>query len=280
MEEKETKIIETEEQKKEIQKSNEEVAREMGLVLPKNMADQINNTMAKYIEQGLEVPKDYNVQNAVISSYLIIQQDNNLNNCEKTSIASALIKMATLGLNVSKQQGYFIPYGGKLNFQPSYFGKITAIKRINGVKDVIADVIYKDTEYELICDEYGNDDIKIIKPCPLDKRSFENLVGAWSKIVLDENVWNRKSHTCVMTKDQIQKAWNQGQMKGNSPAHKNFMDEMMKKSVINRCCKNFVNSAIDQDIYIQTLNETIANDYEEPQVVGGKIIKEAEVIDI
>ena len=130
-------------------------AEDLGLVVPKNMGDYVNNTMAKYIEQGLVVPKDYNVQNAVIGSYLIIQQDDKLKNCDKTSIASSLIDMAVLGLNASKGQCYFVPYNNKLSLQPSYFGKIMAIKRIKGVIDVRADVIYKDTEYELLVDEYG-----------------------------------------------------------------------------------------------------------------------------
>lgn len=250
--------------------------KELGMTMPKNMADQITNTMTNYVNNGLVMPKDYNYQNAIISSYLVIKQDPKLMECEKNSIASALVDMATLGLNVSKQQGYFIPYGGKLNFQTSYFGKITAIKRIKGVIDVRSDVIYKDTEYELNVDEFGNDDIKIVKSCPLDLRKQENIIGAWAKIILDKEVWGTETYTCIMTMEQIEKAWNQGQMKGNSPAHKNFRDEMAKKSVINRCCKNFVNSAKDQDIFIETLNRTTSNEYEENTAqmpnVGNKVI--------
>lgn len=264
-------------QKQEIVENREKTAEEMGLVVPKNMGDFVNNTMVKYMEQGLVLPKDYNVQNAVISSYLIIQQDPKLNSCDKTSVASALIDMATMGLNASKNQCYFVPYNGKLNLQPSYFGKIMAIKRVNGVIDVVADVIYKDTEYELICDEYGNDDIKILKPCPLEKRVFENIVGAWCKILLDEKVFGRKTHTCIMTLEQIHKSWNQGATKGKSPAHTNFADEMCKKSVINRCCKNFVNSAKDQDILIEAINRTTENEYE---YSNNSNIREVEVIDI
>lgn len=269
--------IEKTEVKKEIV-SKEQTAQEMGLMMPKNMADQINNTLTNYVNNGLVMPKDFNYQNAIISSYLVIKQDPKLMACEKNSIASALVDMATLGLNVSKQQGYFIPYNGKLNFQTSYFGKITAIKRIKGVKDVRADVIYKDTEYELLVDEFGNDDIKIIKPCSLENRKQENIIGAWAKIILDREVWNAGTYTCIMTMEQIEKSWNQGQMKGNSPAHKNFRDEMCKKTVINRCCKNFVNSAKDQDIYIETLNRTTENEYTEDS--RHQIITETQVVDI
>lgn len=241
----------------------EKVAEELGLTVPKNMGDFVNNTMQKYMERGLTLPKDYNVNNAVISSFLLIKQDAKLSKCRQDSIASALIDMATMGLNATKKQVYFIPYGDELKASPSYFGKIMAIKRINGVIDVRTDIIYKDTEYELLVDEYGNDDIKIIKPCPLDKRLNENIIGAWAKIILDEKVWGSKTYTCIMTLDQIHKAWGQGATKGKSLAHVNFTEEMAKKSVINRCCKYFVNSAKDNDVLIETLNRTIENDYKE-----------------
>ena len=245
----------------------EKLAEENGLIVPKNMGDLVNNTMNKYMERGLVLPKDYNVQNAVISSYLQIKQDPKLSSCKPESIASALIDMATMGLNATKKQVYFIPYGNELKANPSYFGKILAIKRIRGVIDVRSDVIYKDTQYELFNDEYGNDDIKIIKPCPLESRNNDNLVGAWARIILDKEIWGSESYVCVMTLEQIKKSWGQGSAKGKSLAHINFAEEMCKKSVINRCCKYFVNSAKDNDILIETLNRTIEDDYKiEPTI--------------
>ena len=254
--------------------NNVVVKEEQQVSTPKNMGDYVNAQMERYMTQGLALPADYNVQNAVISSYLIISQDPKLAMCDKQSIASALIDMATMGLNASKNQCYFVPYNNKLQLQPSYFGKITAIKRIRGVVDVIADVLYKETEYELSVDEYGNDSITITKPCPLDKRTSDNIVGAWAKIILKEDVWGRKHHTCIMTMEQIKKSWGQGATKGNSPAHKNFPEEMAKKSVINRCCKNFVNSAKDNDILIEALNRTLENEYEDNAPQQKVIVKE------
>ena len=49
--------------------------------------------------------------------------------------------------------------------------------------------------------------------------------------------------------DQIRKAWNQGAMKGNSPAHKNFPDQMAMKTVINRACKMYANTSDDSDVF-------------------------------
>lgn len=270
--------------KNELTISKAKAAEEMGLIMPKNIADQVINTMTNYTNSGLKLAPDYNVQNAIMSSYLIIQQDIKLKNCTKISVARALIDMATMSLNANKKQCYFVPYKnekGELECQcqPSYFGKIMAIKRITGVVDVVTDVIYKGTDYELSVDEYGNDDIKINKPCSLEERNFDNLVGAWAKIILDEKIWGRKTHTCIMTMDQIRKAWNQGAMKGQSPAHKNFTDEMAKKTVINRCCKNFVNSARDNDILIDTLNRVTESEYETTNYNQGVVI-EATTVDI
>lgn len=246
-------------------------------VIPKNMSDRINATMQEYMKGGLQLPNNYNVNNAVLSGYLQIVQDDKLKACSPVSIQTALIQMATLGLNPSKSQCYFVPYGGKLNLQLSYFGKQTAIKRIKGVVDVRADVIYKGTKYELEVDDFGNDKVVIKEACPLDERSFTNIIGAWAKIILDKEVWGTDEYSCVMTMEQIEKAWNQGQMKGKSPAHLNFRDEMAKKTVINRCIKNYINSRDDQDIIIQTINETTANDYEYEDVDAPREMK---VIDI
>lgn len=246
---------------------NEVVKKEHIETMPKNMSDRITETMQQYMKNGLQLPTNYNVNNAVLSGYLQIIQDDKLKTCTPASIQTSLIQMATLGLNPSKSQCYFVPYAGKLNLQLSYFGKQTAIKRIKGVKDIRADVIYKGTKYKLEVDEFGNDKIIIEESCPLEERKFENIIGAWAKILLDKEIWGTSEYSCIMTMEQIEKSWNQGQMKGKSPAHQNFKDEMCKKSVINRCIKNYINSRDDQDIIIQTLNETTKNDYEEENKV-------------
>jgi len=260
--------------------SKSEAASQLGLVVPKNVSDLVSNTIAQYIERGLTLPTDYNVENAVISSYMIIQNDEKLKNCSRESIASTLIDMVTMGLNASKKQCYFIPYSGQLQLSPSYFGKITAIKRIRGVIDVVSDIIYEGTQYELSNDEYGNDEITITNPCPLGERKLEKIVGAWCKIVLDKSVWDKETYTTLMTMEQIEKSWNQGAMKGKSPAHINFRDEMSKKSVINRCCKNFVNSAKDNDVLIEAINRSIEVDYnKQSDKTNNKVVGEIKTID-
>ena len=60
-----------------------------------------------------------------------------------------------------------------------------------------------------------------------------------------------------MNISQIKSAWNQGaQLKEIVEHTKNFTDEMAKKTVINRACKNFVCTSDDSDILIESINRT------------------------
>lgn len=260
---------------------NKIITQEQEKMIPKTISDKVLNSVQTMIEnQQLQLPQNYVVGNALKSAYLKLTdtKDKNgqsvLQTCSQTSVANALLKMVILGLNPAKDQAYFVAYGKDLTLMPSYFGKITAIKRIKGVIDVRADVIYEDTQYDLVVDEYGNDTIKIIKPCPLDKRVADKIIGGWAKIIFDQNIWGTTEYSCIMPLIDIKNAWSQGATKGNSPAHKNFTGEMVKKTVINRCIKNYINSRDDQDILITTLKETISDEYEKQPLE-----KEEQIID-
>lgn len=235
---------------------------QQGLVMPKNITDTVFNTLSVYQSQGtVNFPANYSVGNALKAAWLIYQQDPKLQSCDQNSVANALLDMCISGLNPNKSQCYFVPMGTKCTLMTSYFGKQTMVKRIKGVKDVRSDVIYKDTEYELLVDEFGNDDIKIIKPCPLDKRQNANIIGAWARVILDPEVFGTESYVSIMTIEDIKNAFNMGNAKGKSLAHNNFLNEMAKKTAINRCIKNFVNTRDDQDIMINILNRTTNAEY-------------------
>lgn len=236
------------------------------LMLPKNLSDKVYNTLSLYNQENrMSFPANYNLGNALTNAYLIIQQDPKLSVCSQESIVQSMINMATLGLNPRKQQCYYIPMGNKCTLIVSYFGKQTALKRIRGIKDIRSDIIYEGTEYELIVDEYGNDDIRIIKPCPLKERKNDKIEGAWARIIMDENVWGTSSYVCIMTVDDIKNSHKMGSSKGNSMAHKDFFNEMAKKSVINRCIKNFINTTGDENLIIESLNDVVENDYREEE---------------
>lgn len=54
----------------------------------------------------------------------------------------------------------------------------------------------------------------------------------------------------IMTWDQIQKSWAKSRSK-NQNVHKEFPDQMAKRTVINRACKIFFNTCDDSDLLIE-----------------------------
>ena len=154
--------------------------------------------------------------------------------------------MVLQGLAVSKNQGYFIVYGDKLEFQRSYFGTVALAKRTGGItKDPVANIIYEGDEfvYEI---NPETAQIKILKHNQKIENIDNNKIkAAYALIKLPDGT----SQIGLMSMQQIRAAWNQGPTKGQSPAHKNFPDEMAKKTVIGRACKLIINSSDDAWLY-------------------------------
>lgn len=224
------------------------------LVKFENVADQVLEKVNRFTEDGgLVLPKNYSVSNNLKSAWLILQdtQDRSdnpvLKVCTKASIANALFDMVLQGMSVSKNQGYFIPYGDKLEFQRSYFGTVALAKRVRGgiTTEPVANVIYEGDEFVYTIDP-NSGLIKVIK----HDQKLENIDDTKIKAAYAIATYaDGKTQTTIMTIDQIRKAWNQGATKGQSPAHKNFPAEMCKKTVIGRACKMVINSSDDAWLY-------------------------------
>lgn len=225
----------------------------------KTIVDSVQNRIAEMQNKGsIELPNNYSVSNALKSAYLVLQETQTsgkkpvLQACTQESIANSLLDMATQGLNPSKDQCYFIAYGNKLTMERGYLGTIALTKRIKGVKDVKGYAVYKDDKFELGFDILTGKQ-KILEFCPGLNRDPKNLVGAFALILGDNEIL----HTEYMDINQIHKAWEQGSMKGNSGAHKNFPDQMAIKTVINRACKYYVSTSDDSDKIAEFMNKSV-----------------------
>lgn len=64
-----------------------------------------------------------------------------------------------------------------------------------------------------------------------------------------------ESYTEIMTWAQIQKSWSKSRSKDQT-VHKEFPDQMAKRTVINRACKMFFNTSDDSDMMIEAFNAT------------------------
>lgn len=227
----------------------------------KTIVDSVQKRIAEMQNSGsIELPNNYSIGNALKSAYLILQETQTrdkkpvLQACTQESIANSLLDMATQGLNPSKEQCYFIAYGNKLTMSRSYLGTIALTKRINGVKDVKGYAVYKGDKFELGFDILTGKQ-KILEFCPGLNRDSKNLIGAFALILGDNEIL----HTEYMDINQIHKAWEQGSMKGNSGAHKNFADQMAIKTVINRACKYYVSTSDDSDKIAEFMSKSIEN---------------------
>jgi recombination protein RecT len=223
------------------------------------------NELAKSSE--IHVPDNYSAANALKSAYFELEniKDANkkpvLESCSRSSIFKSLMYMVTNGLNPAKKQCYFIPYGGELTCTESYQASKMLAKRYSGVKSVRENVIRKGDVYQTAIESDGR------KTLVKHEQPFENLdneiIGAYCIVIENDG----REDLTEMTATQIKKAWMMSPTNGNSKAHKNFDDEMSKRTVIKRACKPYINASDDsalleehqQHVHENTINE----DYEE-----------------
>lgn len=220
------------------------------LVVNNSFIDGLSAQLKEKQQYGLTFPADYNPTNALTGAYLIMKEtvDKNgksiLETCSQTSIANSLMDMVTLGLNANKKQGYFIAYGGKCQFQKSYFGNITLAQR-NGLKNISAEIIYEGDSFQY----HIEDGMKVIDEHKQDFMNIDvdKIKGAYAVAIMEDG----RKIVEIMNIHQLRKAWNQrmGGLKDDaSSTHKKFADQMAKKTVINRLCKVIANTSTDGNI--------------------------------
>lgn len=218
-----------------------------------NISEQVLSRIEQFQKDGsMILPKNYSVENHMKSAWLALQEVEDkehhkaLQICTKESIANSLLDMVLQGLSVSKNQGYFIVYGNKLVFKRSYFGTIALAKRAGGmVSEPVANVIYEGDDFQYEIDP-KTAKVSIIKHSQkLENIDNSKIKGAYALVTLADGT----TQVTIMSMQQIRAAWGQGATKGNSPAHKNFAEEMAKKTVIGRACKVIINSSNDAWLY-------------------------------
>ena len=226
-------------------------------LIKKDVVDAVSNKVREFVARGeLHLSPNYSVENAMKSAWLILQNTVDkdkrpvLQVCTRDSIANALLDMAVQGLNPAKKQGYFIAYGRQLVFQRSYFGTMAVTKRVAGAKDIFAELVYKGDEFEYSIQRGNKIITKHIQR--IENVDPNNIVAAYCTIVFDDD----RHFTDIMTWAEIQKAWSKSK---NNPdregsTHKDFAQEMARKTVINRACKRYLNSSDDGSLLMYHVN--------------------------
>lgn len=215
-----------------------------------DISTQVLDRVGEMEQAGaLVLPKGYHAGNALKSAWLYLQtiEDRNHNKaidtCTKASIANVLLEMVIRGEHPMKHC-YFIPYGNQLTFMEKYTGKLMRSKRDTEIAEVNANVVREGEEFVYTVDRHGL--LQLVTHKPTFRTMGNAIVGAYA-VVINKDGSTRLE---VMTMDMIQKAWNQGGFGDEdrqTGAHKNFTDQMCKKTVIARACKVALESSSDRD---------------------------------
>lgn len=255
------------------QKKEELVARQVDFAINNTFIDGLSKQLNAKVQNGMSFPADYNVTNALMGAYLALKETEDKNGkpllevCSQTSIANSLMDMATLGLSVQKKQGYFIAYGGKCQFQRSYFGNMTIARRY-GMKDVNAEIIYDGDEFT-----YSIVDGK--KEFTSHKQDFKNIdtdkiSGAYAIVTMEDGT----KYLEVMNINQLKQSWKQGYgYKETGGTHQKFADQMAKKTVINRAMKQIINT--HGDAFVQEADER-TEDIDKNEILEASVVYDIE----
>jgi recombination protein RecT len=123
-------------------------------------------------------------------------------------------------------------------------------KRVAGAREIFAEIVYKGDEFEY---EILNGNKYITKHVQrIENVDPDNIVAAYCTIIFDDD----RQFTDIMTWAEIQKAWSKSK---NNPdregsTHKDFAQEIARKTVINRACKRYLNSSDDGSLLMQHVN--------------------------
>lgn len=261
------------------------------VALKGEISDVIASKVRKFQESGeLHLPANYSPENAMKSAWLILQntQDRDkkavLTSCTKESIMNSLLDMVVQGLNPVKKQCYFIAYGNQLACQRSYFGTMAVAMQIDDtIADIIAEVVYEGDTFKYAM-------VRGRKEITVHEQALENVNGKKIKaaycMIIDTDGAIKKTE--IMTFDEIKAAWGQSQMKpiddkGNvkgGTTHDKFAAEMAKKTVINKACKQLINSSSDSHLLRESISRS--DEMRAEVAVAGEIEENAnmELIDV
>ena len=228
---------------------------------------------------GFTLPKDYNHVNAIKASVLVLSELKDRNGrpfnevCTPQSIQKALFSMATKGLDVSRNQAYYIVRGNQLCLHESYFGKVARVKRVYPNFDPTPRVVYQGDVFEYTTDvKTGR--MQLVK----HEQKLENLdkdfVGAYMYLPCPDG--GQKLY--IMTKKAILQAWMKSSNKSMTVQHE-FREKMIGKTIINSGCTMIINATPELFESNIQVNEN-GNDDDIVEEVQAETLSEREPIEI
>lgn len=216
----------------------------------RTQSDVINLAKDFIKTNNIITSKKYNVENAMVSLFtnvLSVKDKNDksvMETCTPLSIQNAIYECITNELTPSKKQTYFIPYGGELTSQTSYFGNV---KRAKDVANVIihSQVVREGDSIDI---EMRANGTMLIRHKPDIKSLNKPIIMAYA--VASNPVTGEVVDSDIMTIEEIKKSW--AKSKSGGQVSKEFPHEMARRTVTNRLAKHFINTSDDTNKIIIT----------------------------
>lgn len=212
------------------------------LAVKKNVGEDVISRVGELCNEGFKMPADFSYVNAVKMSVLLLNDVKDKNGkpalavCTQNSVAKALFKMCTKGLNAALNQGYFIVRGDQLTFQESYFGKILQVKRIFPDWEPAPHTIREGDEFEFTVNPKTGHRI-LVKHTQTLESMDKDFVGAYVILPTADG----EGDLYIMTKKQIATAWSKSSSTQHL-THKEFDEKMCCKTVVNSGCTTIINT--------------------------------------
>ena len=159
-------------------------------------------------------------------------KDNALIWCGDYSLQRCVVQAAELDLQPGSALGqcWFIPYAGDATFQIGVWGYVALMRRSENVAEVWADVIYAGDTYRVARGSHRDLVHEIDPSMPRAKRGA--VLGAYACVKYRDGFldWEFVNNEDLELAKATSKA-------PNSPAHKDWPDEMRKRTAIKRLAK-------------------------------------------
>ena len=198
----------------------------------------------EYIKNNnIIVSKNYDLGKAMNSLYLNLIQVKDKNGkpalevCSDVSVREAVMECVNKELNVSRSQGYYIVYGDKLQFQPSYFGLSKMARDLANV-NIFTNVIRDGEDADM---ETRIDGSIIIHHKPSIKCLNNKIIAVYA--VASDVDTGRVVNSDIMSTEEAKKSL--AKSKTGGAVAKEFENQMLRKVVERRLAKHFINKADD-----------------------------------
>lgn len=158
--------------------------------------------------------------------------------CDEMSVLSAVVQAAQIGLEPGLMgQAYLVPYGRECQLIPGYRGLIDLVRRSGAITDIYANVVHAKDHFHY---QTGLD--LILEHTPYDG---DDDPGPVTKVYAVAKFKDGGHHVEVMYRRDVEKirdatmAWK----KGHETPWRTFPEEMWRKTVLRRICKQLPQSA-------------------------------------